>query len=342
MKPSRSRLLSLRNSQKPNTPLAPFVRGFLKRVLNSVAKHNLWQQDDSFIVAVSGGPDSLCLLDVLYLLSLKFGFSLHVAHVNYRLRGKDSDLDEALVRERVALYRLSLSVLHPRITHSANLEERLRDIRYRFFEKVRLAKKATLIAVAHHEDDQAETLLLRLLRGSGSLGLSAMRPKHGVIVRPLLEQSREAILHYLDVRGLSYRTDQSNSDRAFLRNRIRHELLPLLKRDYQPRIVPILRETATRLATDFAHLGESPTLSPSEKTGLLSVRALLTLSDTLLQGKLRHLLRPYCGNRFPSQGVINEVLKLLKSTKNKPQIFVTKGLKIERKGDRVRLLRQGA
>ena len=321
---------------------SPFVRAFLKRVQNTVAEYSLWGPTESFVVAVSGGPDSLCLLDVLVLLSRKYDFTLHVAHVNYRLRGTDSDNDETLVRERVESYGLTLSVYHPKKTSIANLEEKLRDLRYRFLEKVRRDQNATLIAVAHHEDDQAETFLLRLLRGSGMQGLSAMRPKHSHVVRPLLHLKRVDILRYLKERQISFRTDQSNSDPAFLRNRLRHELLPFLKRDYQPRISTILAKTATRLATDLAFFEETLALTPTEKRGVFSAQALLALPDPLLRHRLRLILRPYSGNRFPTEGIVNEVLKILKSTKNKPQSASLGGLKIERKGDRVRLLRQGA
>lgn len=316
-----------------------FVRSFLKRVLNTVAQYQLWNSKDSFIIAVSGGPDSLCLLDVLYLLSQKLHFSLHVAHVNYRLRGNDSELDEALVRERVALYDLPLSVLHPKITHSTNLEEKLRDIRYRFFEKVRLEQNATLIAVAHHEDDQAETFLLRLLRGSGTLGLSSMQPKRDRVVRPLLKQSRADILRYLNERGIPYRTDQSNSDPTFLRNRIRHELIPLLSRNYQPNITSTLAQTASLLAADSTFIEEiaahhSRTLLQGTS---ISVTTLLKFPETLLTHMWRDLIKKETGE-FPSRGIITEIIKVLKSPKGKTQKVTFQGLKIVRKGDTVTLL----
>ncbi len=290
-------------------------------------------------MAVSGGPDSLCLLDVLYLFSQKFGFSLHVAHVNYRLRGNDSELDEALVRARAKTYGLTLSVLHPKQPHLGNLEEKLRDIRYHFFEKVRRTQKATLIAVAHHEDDQAETLLLRLLRGSGTTGLSSMRPKQGAIVRPLLEQSREDIIRYLNERGLSYRTDQSNNDQTLLRNQIRHELIPLLAQNYQPNIKSILAHTATLLAADSALIDEITTRYSqvlSRGTGA-SVAMLLKFPETLLAHMWRNLLKEKTG-KFPSRGIIIEIMKALKSPKMKTQRVLFQGLKIERKGDTVTLL----
>lgn len=331
---------SSKNTPNKTSPLTPFVRAFLKRVQNTVATHHLWGPQDSFIVAVSGGADSLCLLDVLFLLSQKRPFPLHIAHVNYRLRGEDSDRDEACVKARAERYSLSLSLLHPKKTSPANLEEKLRDIRYHFFEKIRLQKKATLIAVAHQEDDQAETFLLRLLRGSGMQGLSAMRPKNGFLVRPLIDMNRTDILRYLKERGISYRTDTSNTDPRFLRNRLRHSLIPLLEKEYQPNIKKILADTATLLALDYDHLEQSFSLphTVSGRDLVFSARELIHFPEAHLRHQLRLLFRPLYDKKSPPKGVIDECLKLLKSTKNKAQSLTFRGLNIERKGDTVRLL----
>lgn len=315
----------------------------MKRVQNTVATHSLWSNKESFIVAVSGGGDSLCLLDVLYLLSQKYDFTLHVAHVNYALRGHDADLDETLVRERAKSYDLSFSVLHPKKISSSNLEEHLRDIRYRFFEKVRQQKKATLIAVAHHQDDQAETLLLRLIRGSGMQGLSSMRPKNNFIVRPLIDMSRDDILRYLHECHISYRTDQSNGDKKFLRNKIRHELIPLLEKDYQPQMKKLLADTAFLLAEDYAliaSLTDSLMKNGQEQKSIsqFSCKKVLTYPEVLQRHLLRRILQPFCLKHGPSKSIIDECLKMVRSNKNKAHRITTRDLKIERKGDTVRLL----
>lgn len=312
----------------------------MKRVQNTVAKHELWSQKESFIVAVSGGPDSLCLLDVLYLLSQKHDFTLHVAHVNYRLRGKAADLDEALVREHAQHYGLTLSVLHPKKTGSANLEEKLRELRYRFFEKIRKQKHSTLVAVAHHQDDQAETFLLRLLRGSGMRGLSAMQAKNDVTVRPLIEMPRADILRYLKERSITYRTDDSNNESVFLRNRLRNELIPLLEKQYQPQIKKILADTAARLASDYAFFETQFTLpyTVSGKDLVFSLRILASFPEAHLRQQLRLLLGQLYAKKSPPKSVLDELIKVFRSTKNKPQRLALHGLKVERKGDTVRLL----
>ncbi len=331
---------SSKNIPNNKDSVTPFVRRFLKRVQNTVTKYQLWNRKESFIIGVSGGADSLCLLDVLYLLSQKYDFTLHVAHVNYRLRGRDSELDEMLVRERANTYGLPFSVLHPKKTSPSNLEERLRDIRYRFFEKVRTKKKATLIAVAHHQDDQAETFLLRLLRGSGMRGLSAMRPKNNFVIRPLIEMSREEILRYLKERNISYRTDKSNDDSKYIRNRLRNRLIPLIEKEYQPRIKKILADTAALIASDYQLLETLTPFSMQQKNGTLefSAKEFRTLSEPIMRRELRAALKPYYQGRSAPKGVIDEMEKLLRSVKSKHQVFEVAGLKIERKGDTVRLL----
>lgn len=337
---SKSPRLSDSTPNSNQLKVTPFVRAFLKRVQNTVAKHRLWSKEESFIIGVSGGPDSLCLLDVFYLLSQKYDFVLHVAHVNYGLRGKNADLDETLVRERVAQYGLTLSVLHPKKIPKTNLEERLRDIRYRFFEKVRAQKKAALIAVAHHQDDQAETFLLRLLRGSGMRGLSAMQPKNGAIIRPLINTTRADILRYLKERQLSYRTDESNHASVFLRNRLRNQLIPLIEKEYQPKIKQILAETAMLLAADYQFFEKQFSL-PHTVSGtdlLFSVRTLQQFDEAHLRSQFRLLIQPIYKKKAPPKSVTDELLKVIWSTKNKSQRLTFHGLKVERKGDTVRLL----
>ncbi|HCJ45472.1 MAG TPA: tRNA lysidine(34) synthetase TilS, partial [Candidatus Moranbacteria bacterium] len=208
------------------------VRRFLKRVQNTVAKYSLFKPEETLIVGVSGGPDSLCLLDVLVLLKEKYHFSLHVAHVNYHLRGEDSLLDEALVKETAKKYSLPFHILSYHRKETSPSEEKLRTVRYDFFEKLREKYMADAIVIAHNRDDEAETLLLRLIRGSGLSGLSAMRPRNKYIIRPLIETSREDIIEYLTNRSLIFRKDMSNDDAKYLRNKVRHILLPLLEKEF--------------------------------------------------------------------------------------------------------------
>jgi tRNA(Ile)-lysidine synthase len=323
-------------------PLSLCVRRFLRRLQNTVEKFDLWQKGDAFIVGVSGGADSLCLLDVLYLLSQKHDFALHIAHVNYHLRGGASDLDEALVREAAERYHLPCSVLSKRQRSKTVSEEKLRDIRYAFFEKLRRETGARSIVIAHNQDDQAETLLLRLLRGAGLAGLAAMRPKNDAIIRPLIEMSRADIINYLRDRHIAFREDESNALPQYARNRIRHELIPFLEEKFQPQARKLLAETALILGDDYALLEKYPADFSPKQDALateFSADALLKLPLPLLRRELRTMLRPMLAGKNPEKNLINELVKALKSGKNKTQTIVFKGLKFIRKGDTVRLLR---
>lgn len=306
-----------------------------------MAKHGLWKKGDGFIVGVSGGPDSLCLLDVLASLAPKHGFTLRVAHVNYGLRGCASDLDQKLVEKQAASYGIPVTVFRPEKKVSGNLEESLRDIRYGFFETLRKRKKCDHIAVAHNMDDQAETLLLRLLRGSGLQGLSGMRPKNGAVIRPLIETSRQDILRYLEERGIASREDKSNRDTRLLRNRIRHELLPLLEKRFQPKTKKLLANTAALLAEDYAFLQHISVPLSSLKTSSETIRfsrsELLALPEPLIRRELRTILTPLLGGKPPEKNLIDEIMKGLKSGKSKVRTVSFRHLKLTMKGDRVKL-----
>jgi len=206
------------------------------------------------LVAVSGGADSVALLDMLVQLREE-RLKLVVAHLNHSLRGADSDADQEFVARLAAGYGLLCVSKRAAVAALAqssrlSLEDAGRRARYAFFAEAAKAHGATSIALAHHRDDQAETVLIRLLRGAGGGGLSAMSAgSASLLKRPLLQITRSEIERYLKMRGLTHRTDASNADTAILRNSVRHELIPLLRR-YNPRITERLAATAEILAAD--------------------------------------------------------------------------------------------
>jgi tRNA(Ile)-lysidine synthase len=315
---------------------------FLKNTENTAHRFNLWKRGDTILIAVSGGPDSMCLLDTLFCLAKKYDWKLHIAHVNYRLRKQDSDADEALVRERAQIYDIPLSILHPKKSkETGNLEARLRAIRYEFFEKLRKKLGATSIAVAHTQDDQAETLLLRLIRGAGLSGLGAMRPREGMIIRPLLLTPKDDILTYLKEKGLPFRTDESNADSRFTRNRVRHELLPFLE-TFNPNIRETLATSTLSLADDAAtlsfflknFLSIAPSQTPNKES--FNTTTFTALNPSLQRALLRSLAeRSDTYQQPPSFNEIEEMRKLIGSTKNKIAKKTFRGLKFTRRGDRV-------
>ena len=200
-------------------------------------------------MAVSGGPDSVALAHVLMTLSVEYSLRPAIAHLNHCLRGPDADRDAefviALARQfGVPIYAERKDVLALQRSRRLSLEEAGRRSRYDFFDAVSAKHGFNKIALGHHSDDNAELVLINLLRGSGPLGLSGIAPvREGKIVRPLIRLRRSEIINYLAEKNIPYVTDASNTDPAFMRNKIRHQLIPELQTAYNPRII----ETLNRL-----------------------------------------------------------------------------------------------
>jgi tRNA(Ile)-lysidine synthase len=206
-------------------------------------------------IGVSGGADSVALLRLLDDLRNELGIRLLVLHFNHQLRGADSDADEQFVAELAAARQLAFVSARENVAAQAqrqgwNLEDAARRLRYQFFSGFVDSGRAKRIAVAHTADDQAETLLAHLLRGTGPAGLAAIYPVAGHVVRPLLEIRRQELREYLAAVQQAWREDPTNLDTTRLRARIRHALLPQLERDFQPAVVARLDQLAALARED--------------------------------------------------------------------------------------------
>ncbi len=223
----------------------------LDRVLHFIREHGLIQPGDRVAVAVSGGADSVALLRLLLELRDDVGIVLSTAHFNHKIRGAEGDEDEAFVAQlahdhALDFHRDTADVPGYAAEHKLSLETAGRQLRYAWFRKLIDAGTVEKIATGHTLDDQAETVLMRLIRGAGTKGLSGIHPVHmlrkGAIVRPLLATRRHQIEVYLSSLDQPWRTDATNADPRHLRNRVRHQLLPVLERDFNPNIVEVLSE----------------------------------------------------------------------------------------------------
>ena len=223
------------------------------------------------LCAVSGGADSVCLLHALYHLRLRLGFSLAAAHYNHRLRGAESDRDAAFVAQFVGLYcgeqRLADGSVLPPVPlftssgdvaaesrrRGTGLEETARDMRYAFLREAAREAGAGVIATAHTADDNAETILFHLARGSGLRGLTGIQPVRDDLIRPLLTTTRREVEAYLNYYGLPHMEDHTNSDDTYARNRIRHQVVPVLE-SICPGFAPRMASTAALLRADEDYL----------------------------------------------------------------------------------------
>src|SRR5882724_654803 len=206
---------------------------------------------EALLVGVSGGADSVALLSIL----VELGWRPHVCHLNHQLRGADSDGDAEFVRQLATQYGLPGTIEACTVAPD---EDSARRARQEFFGRVAEGRGIKKLVLAHTADDQVETFLLRLLRGAGVPGLVGIWPERQLgmlrVIRPLLKVRRVEIMEYLAAKKLSYREDKSNADTRFTRNRIRHELLPLLEREYNPAIRDVLLNTAEILRDEDFYL----------------------------------------------------------------------------------------
>jgi len=231
------------------------------RILQSISRQRMLQAGDAVGVAVSGGADSVALLRLLLELSDTLGIRLVVLHFNHQLRGSDAAGDQLFVEKLGAGHRLGFVLGAQDVRAAAsregwNLEDAARRLRYQFFDQVIADGRATSVAVAHTADDQAETVLSHLLRGTGLTGLAGIHPVmplgSGTIFRPLLEVRRSELRQLLVALGQPWREDASNEDTTRLRARIRHRLLPFLEKDFEPQAVAQLCRLASLAADEEA------------------------------------------------------------------------------------------
>ncbi len=229
------------------------MKDFVRKIEKTISRYEMLDAGDRILVAVSGGPDSVVLLDVLDRLKKTLSLELVVAHFDHRLRPDDDDRETRFVASLAAMRNLPFvtrKALSPLGKNGISLEEAARDRRYEFLNDARKTHGLQKIALGHTLDDQAETVIMRLLRGSGPAGLSGIPPvRDRTVIRPLIEVTRQEVEDYMARRMLPHITDPSNLERQYLRNRIRLDLLPQLK-TYQPRILEILGQTAGIMRDD--------------------------------------------------------------------------------------------
>ena len=295
--------------------------------LTAFAWGTLIEQGDHIICAVSGGADSMALLWSLYLLKEKMGIRLSAAHFNHHLRGEESDGDEAFVREFCDRFDIPLFVGQAYVTAGEKgLEAAAREARYSFF--------ATLdgkIATAHTADDNAETVLMHLIRGTGLKGLGGITPLRDYVIRPMLTVTRQDVLALLEEYSIPYRVDSSNATDDFLRNRLRHHVMPLLLQE-NPRLVENFAEMIDDLRGDEAAL-----TMLSKQNQDLPVSELALMPHALRRRWIKDFLRRN-GIKEPERSHILLVESLVFSEKPSARANLPGGITMERCYDTLRVM----
>jgi tRNA(Ile)-lysidine synthase len=336
-----------------------------QRVVKTIQRHKMFSAGDAVGVAVSGGADSVSLLLLLRDLQVELGIQLTVLHFNHQLRGAESDGDEQFVADLAARHHLQFAADREDVAALArkmnsNLEDVARKCRYGFFARLVKEGRVARVAVAHTADDLAETVLAKIIRGTGLTGLAGIYPVAGYVVRPLIETRRGELREFLRGRETTWREDTTNLDESRLRARIRARLLPLLESDFQPAIVGQLGNLATLARQDeefwqilveerFQSLarrdGETIQLSvhdllaPLDFPATVSVRAsgFKALSTKLIRRILGELKGDLLG--FTARHV-EDVLRLASSSTSGHQIILPFGISVERSFDELHFLRR--
>jgi tRNA(Ile)-lysidine synthase len=314
--------------------------GLAQAVERTLHRHAMLRGGETVLVAVSGGSDSVALLHVLRELAPTFGLTLHVLHVDHGLRA-ESPRDAEFVRALGG--RLGVPVDVERVTIGpGSVEAAARDARYAALEAWADRLGAHRIAIGHSADDQAETVLMRLLAGAGVRGLAGIPPRRGRVIRPLIETRRQALRDALVAAGLDWVEDETNRDPRFLRNRIRHELLPLLAASYATDVVPSLARAARRAretvdALDGAATDALERLATVEPGALTLPRGPLAMLPPPLAAETLRQAAARLGSRAPLRAWAHRELQRVLAPVPPRRPFCLGGVTVEVSGDRVRV-----
>ncbi len=321
------------------------MKNLVKHVQDVNSQKKMWQPTDTIIVGVSGGPDSMCMVDVLRKIAKKTGLTIVIAHVNYGLRGNDSINDEKLVQKYAQKYGIDCQTLVCE-KKSSGSENEWRNIRYDFFKKVAKIYKTNKVAVAHTKNDQAETLLGHLIRGSGLQGLSGMRQNSNTgIIRPLLTVLRSDVLQYCKKNNITYNIDKTNEDITFMRNRLRNELIPEITKSYNPKIIDTLASTTMIIADEqnFLESLQEEFWHEKDNNIIFSTSEFLSKHPSQQRLALRTMIKQLRGGLVDIEsGFIEELRKMISSTKNKHQTIYAKDLKMMKNNDIVEFVKTEA
>lgn len=294
---------SKKSSEKHN------ITGIFRSVEAAITEFDMLQAKDSVLVGVSGGPDSVALVHILRELSPALSLRLGIAHLNHGLRGQDADNDADFVSSLADKLDLPFHIKKEDIRAYANkeklsLEEAARHVRYAFFDEIAFKHRYNKIALGHQADDNAESILMFIIKGTGPAGMAGIAPvREGRIIRPLIRLTRRQIMRYLDAKRLPHVTDSSNLDPNFLRNRIRNHLIPVLQSAYNPGIIQtlnrfgeIFRSEQEWLRNLLGPVFESVVMHAEKDSARLSLKGLRGLHEAARRRVIRKAIAAVKGD----------------------------------------------
>ncbi len=306
---------------------------------DTIKKHSMLKGGETVLVGLSGGPDSVCLLTVLHRLKEAFNLTLHAVYVDHNLRPGETPAEIAYCRKlcddmKVDFRVKSIDVKGYVKEHGGNKQEAARDLRYRAFHEAATEIRADRIGLAHNADDQAETVFMRLIRGTGASGLAGMPAKRGPVIRPLLEIERKDIEAFLESENIRYVVDSSNLQTDYFRNRFRLMIMPELKK-MNPNLIQGVNNTVSILQEEERYLGVIVTKTLmkmiSRKTDSrieLFLTPMEAMDIVILRRLLRRALDETEGLRGISFAHIEDIIRLVKEGSSGDRIYLPKGIRV--------------
>jgi len=314
-----------------------------EKVLQTIKKFDMLSFNDRILIGISGGPDSVTLLNVLLSFKKRYNLSFFIAHLDHMLRGKESDEDVNFVKNLAQELGLPCEVKSYNLTKIARkehltLEEAARKYRYKFYLETAKKFNTNKIALGHNADDQVETVLMRFLRGSGLEGLMGIPPVRGKIIRPLIECSRAEIEEYCKENKIGYRVDSSNKEVVYFRNKIRLELLPLLSKGYNKNIKDTMLHLRSIISEVSAYLNQETELlfkevarRESPETVIIDLEKFTSLPLALKRRIIRKSIEVVKRNLYSvSFRHNNEILKLTEYQLGEKEIYLPDNLRAKK------------
>ena len=330
----------------PRPPSANQLDKLQEKVKQTIQAHRMCRQGDRILIGVSGGADSLALMYVLYDLAETLSVELGVCYLNHGLRPQAAEKEAVFVQEKATALGLPCLQGRAEINQDAgSVEERARIERYAFFKRTAKVNGYTKIAVGHHMEDNAESVLMHLLRGSGIRGLSGIAPvTHDGIIRPLINCRKADILAFLEAAGHTHMQDESNNDLRFQRNRVRHDVMPYLEQNFHPKVIETLNRTAALCREEEQWLQNRASAMIAElKMAIGPGSVALDLENLNRQARpmqrriIREVLRQWQGHlkRLTAAHVESIIDMAFDENKGHGRLDLPNGIRAKRRGDQL-------
>ena len=326
------------------------------KVLETIKKYNMVENGEKVVLAVSGGPDSICMLDILNDIkndeTIDMNFEIVVAHVNHMIR-KEAEEDEKYVKKyceenQIEFYSKSIDVQKMANNNKIGLEEAGRKARYDFFDEILEKTNAQKIAIAHNKNDKVETVLMHILRGSGINGLKGIEPKRGKYIRPLIESERNEIEEYCDEKNLQPRIDKTNFENEYTRNKVRNLLIPYIQKEFNPNLIQTIDRLSNLVAEEEDYMDkqvkktyEEILISENEKEIQLDLK-MFNLQEKVIKSRviLYTITRLFGNSKGLEKIHIEDIIKLCSNNIGNKYLTPNKKIKILIKNHKIFFMSQ--